>query len=63
MAQYLMVTLFSAPLIAGALSLLVRRSRFSEYATVLAAIVDLAASILLLREALQHRLTFLHDYI
>jgi len=41
----------------------VRRSRVSEYATVIAAIIDFVVSILLLREALQHRLTFLHNYI
>jgi hydrogenase-4 component F len=63
MAQQLILVLFLAPLIAGALSLLVRRSRVSEYATVLAAIIDLAVSVLLLREALQHRLTFWHDYV
>ncbi|MFZ0761380.1 MAG: proton-conducting transporter membrane subunit [Candidatus Sulfotelmatobacter sp.] len=63
MAQRLMLVLFLAPVTAGALSLLVRRSRVSEYATVVAATIDLAASVLLLREALQHRLTFWHNYI
>ncbi len=63
MAQHLMLSLFLAPLAAGVLSLIVRRPRASEYLTVLAALIDLVASILLLHVALQQRLTFWHHYI
>jgi hydrogenase-4 component F len=63
MAQRLMLVLFLAPLAAGLLSLITRRSRIAEYATVIAAIIDFVSSVLLLDQALQHRLTFWHDYI
>jgi hydrogenase-4 component F len=63
MAQHLLLILFLAPLTAGALSLIVRQSRLSEYLTVLAALTDLVVSILLLQVALQQRLTFWHHYI
>ena len=63
MTERLMLILFLAPLTAGALSLIVRRSRVAEYVTVLAAITDLVVSFLLLRYALEQRHTFLHNYI
>jgi hydrogenase-4 component F len=63
MAQTLLLILFLAPLTAVVLSLVVRRSRVSEYATVLAAIVDLAVSVPLLREALRQPVICWHDYV
>jgi len=63
MAQKLVLVLFLAPFIAVVTSLLFRRSRISEYVTVLAAIIDLAVSVPLLREALRHSSTFWHDYV
>ncbi|HUN84463.1 MAG TPA: proton-conducting transporter membrane subunit [Terracidiphilus sp.] len=63
MTESLMLILFLAPLAAGALSLIVSRSRVAEYVTVLAAITDLVVSFLLLHEALEQRHTFLHNYI
>lgn len=63
MTERLLLILFLAPLAAGALSLIVRRSRVAEYVTVVAAITDLVVSFLLLREALEQRHTFLHNYI
>lgn len=63
MTQQLMLILCLSPLTAGALSLIVRRSRVAEYVTVLAATADLVVSFLLLREALEQRHTFLHNYV
>ena len=63
MAHTLLLILFLAPLTAVVLSVIVRRSRVSEYATVLAAIIDLAVSVPLLREALRRPVVSWHDYV
>lgn len=63
MTRPLLLILFAAPLAAIVLSLALRRSRVSEYATVAAALVDLAVSVPLLMGALHERLIFAHEYI
>lgn len=63
MTPHLMLVLFLAPLTAGALSLIVRHPRVSEYITVLAAVTDLIVSVLLLHSALEQRQIFWHNYV
>ncbi len=63
MAQYLLILLFAAPFAATALSFGIRSSRLAEYATVIAAIVDLLVSVPLLIHVLTARAIFAHSYI
>ena len=63
MAQHLFWVLFLAPLSAIVLSLIVRHSRVAEYATVAAAIIDLAVSIPLVMQTLSGPVIFWHSYI
>jgi hydrogenase-4 component F len=63
MAEYLLVLLFAAPLAAVVLSFAVRSPRLSEYATVLAAVIDLLVSIPLLIQVLRGPIILAHSYI
>ena len=63
MAEHLLLLLFAAPFAAVVLSFAVRSSRLSEYATVLAAIVDLLVSVPLLIQALRGPIVFAHSYV
>lgn len=62
MELHLLTILLWAPLTAIILSLAVNRARIAEYATVLAAIIDLLVSIPLLRGTLRGSLVLLHGY-
>ena len=53
MTKDLLIILFAAPVAAVVLSFAIRSSRLSEYATVIAALIDLAVSIPLLLRVLQ----------
>jgi hydrogenase-4 component F len=63
MTQRLLLILFVSPLAAIVLSLVLRRPRIAEYATVGAAIVDLIVSIPLLLQTLRGNFIFAHQYI
>jgi hydrogenase-4 component F len=63
MTQRLLILLFATPFAAIVLSLVLRRSRVAEYATVAAAIVDLLVSGPLLIRALHGDAIFAHAYI
>jgi hydrogenase-4 component F len=63
MAEYLLILLFAAPFAAVVLSFAVRSSRLSEYATVLAAIIDLAVSIPLLIQVLNGPVILMRNYV
>jgi hydrogenase-4 component F len=63
MTKDLLIILFAAPLAGVALSLAVRSSRLSEYATVIAAIIDLAVSIPLLLRVVNGPLVLAHSYL
>src|SRR5579875_802769 len=62
MELHLLTILLWAPLTAIILSLAINRARIAEYATVLAAIIDLLVSIPLLRGTLRGSLVLLHGY-
>jgi hydrogenase-4 component F len=63
MVERLLLLLFAAPLAAAVLSLVVRSPRFSEYATVSAASIDLLASCPLLVQVLHAPITIAQGYI
>jgi hydrogenase-4 component F len=63
MTKDLLIILFAAPLAGVALSFAVRSSRLSEYATVIAAIIDLAVSIPLLLRVVNGPLVLAHGYL
>jgi hydrogenase-4 component F len=63
MGPQLLAILFLAPLAAIVLSFGLRRARIAEYATVAAAVIDLAVSVPLLPRALSGTLIFGHNYI
>ena len=63
MTKDLLILLFAAPLAAVVLSFGVRSSRLSEYATVIAAIVDLAVSVPLLVRVLHGPVVLAHSYV
>lgn len=63
MTQRLLILLFAAPVASIVLSLVVRRSRVAEYATVVAAIIDLVVSAPLLIRTLHGGVFFAHAYI
>lgn len=63
MVKYLLLLLFAAPFAAGVLSFAARSSRLSEYATVLAAMIDFVVSIPLLLQVLNGPITLVHGYI
>lgn len=63
MTQHLFIILFAAPLAAIVLSLGIRSPRIAEYATVIAAIVDLVVSVSLLMRSLNIPVVFVHDYL
>lgn len=63
MVQPLLLVLFLAPLAAIVLSLALRHSRIAEYATVAAAIIDLAVSMPLLIQTLHRSVIVWHGYI
>jgi hydrogenase-4 component F len=63
MTEHLLLILFAAPLAAIALSMALHRSRLAEYATVVAAIVDLVVSVFLLLRVLHGSTTLAHGYI
>jgi hydrogenase-4 component F len=63
MGRQLLAILFLAPLAAIALSLGFRRTRIAEYATVVAAVIDLVTSVPLLARALSGTLILGHNYI
>lgn len=62
MEQHLLTVLLVAPLAAIVVSLVTRHARAAEYATALAAIIDLFASIPLLSGTLRGSLVLLHGY-
>jgi len=62
-ARQLLSILLLAPLAAISVSLVLRRARSAEYATVAAALIDLAVSIPLLLRTLSGSLIFAHDYV
>jgi hydrogenase-4 component F len=59
----LLIVLFALPLAAVALSFAIRSPRLSEYATVVAAIVDLATSLSLLAHAVRGPVVLAHGYV
>jgi hydrogenase-4 component F len=63
MTQRLLLILFVSPLAAIILSLVLRRSRVAEYATVAAASMDLLVSVPLLLRTLHGNFIFAHQYI
>lgn len=63
MIRDLLIILFAAPLTAVVLSFAVRAPRLSEYATVIAAVIDLSVSIPLLVLALRRPVVLAHSYL
>ena len=63
MTKDLLIILFAAPVAAVVLSFAIRSSRLSEYATVIAAIIDLAVSIPILLRVLNGPVVLAHSYV
>lgn len=63
MAESLLILLFGAPIVAAVLSFAVRSPRLSEYATVMAAVLDLVVSVPLLLQVLSGPVLLAHNYI
>jgi hydrogenase-4 component F len=63
MVNYLLIVLFAAPVVAVALSFGLRSARLSEYATAIAAAVDLAVSVPLLLSVLNGPVVLAHSYL
>src|SRR6202167_768421 len=63
MTKDLLIILFGAPVAAVVLSFAIRSSRLSEYATVIAAVIDLAVSIPILLRVLNGPILLAHSYV
>ncbi|HTZ56885.1 MAG TPA: proton-conducting transporter membrane subunit [Acidobacteriaceae bacterium] len=63
MIRDLLILLFGAPLAAIVLSFALRRPRLSEYATVIAAVIDLGVSIPLLAHVVRGPVVLAHSYL
>ena len=63
MTKDLLIILFAAPVAAVVLSFAIRSSRLSEYATVIAAVIDLAVSIPILLRVLNGPIVLAHGYV
>jgi hydrogenase-4 component F len=63
MPKDLLIILFAAPLAALVLSFALRSPRLAEYATVIAAIIDLAVSVPLLVQVLNGPVVLAHSYV
>ncbi len=63
MTKDLLIILFAAPVAAVVLSFAIRSSRLSEYATVIAAVIDLAVSIPILLRVLNGPIVLAHSYV
>src|ERR1700691_1097469 len=63
MTKDLLIILFGAPVAAVVLSFAIRSSRLSEYATVIAAVIDLAVSVPILLCVLNGPVVLAHSYV
>src|SRR6202167_901685 len=63
MTKDLLIILFAAPVAAVVLSFAIRSSRLSEYATVIAAVIDLAVSVPILLCVLNGPVVLAHSYV